>query len=140
MNAYLDTSALVKLYVAEAGADAVRALVAQADAVATSSLAYAEARAAFARRVREGSLADAAAARVVAALDRDWDRLVTIEARGPLCRAAGSLAERHALRGFDAIHLASALELAALLGAPPVFACFDEALSHAAAAEGFQVA
>src|SRR6201999_2901363 len=29
----------------------------------------------------------------------------------PLARAAGELAERHALRGYDAVHLASALAI-----------------------------
>jgi antitoxin (DNA-binding transcriptional repressor) of toxin-antitoxin stability system len=51
---YLDTSALVKLYVDEEGALAVRHAVDQAELVATSAIAYAEARAAFARRHWEG--------------------------------------------------------------------------------------
>ena len=46
---YLDTSALVKLYVRERGSARVRAQVGKADAIATSVVAYAEARAAFAR-------------------------------------------------------------------------------------------
>jgi uncharacterized protein (TIGR03435 family) len=39
---YLDTSSLVKLYVAEPGSDNVRDLVADADVVATSAIAYVE--------------------------------------------------------------------------------------------------
>ena len=54
MILYLDTSALVKLYVREHGSAAVRALVERADVVATSVVAYAEARAAFARLVASG--------------------------------------------------------------------------------------
>lgn len=45
MILYLDTSALVKLYVRERGSVSVRALVEQADVVASSVIAYAEARA-----------------------------------------------------------------------------------------------
>ena len=47
---YLDTSSLVKIYVAEQGSKDVQALVAQATVVATSRVAYPEMRAAFARR------------------------------------------------------------------------------------------
>ena len=53
MTLYLDTSSLVKLYVAEPGSDAVRKLVSQATVVATAGIAYPETRAALARRRRE---------------------------------------------------------------------------------------
>ena len=45
MTLYLDTSSLVKLYVAEPGSDAVRKLVDDATVVATSYIAYTETRA-----------------------------------------------------------------------------------------------
>jgi len=53
---YLDTSSLVKLYVAEPESESIRRLVADADIVATAAIAYPEARAALARRRREGNL------------------------------------------------------------------------------------
>lgn len=136
MTLYLDTSALVKLYVREAGSDDVRRQSEAAEAVGTSRVAYAEARAALARRQREGGLEPDELRRVVAELDRDWDAFVVIEVDAVTGRRAGELAERHALRGFDAIHLACALELRALVGEEPLFACHDDRLSSAAAAEG----
>jgi predicted nucleic acid-binding protein len=57
---YLDTSSLVKLYVAGPGSEAVRKLVDDATVVATSSIAYTETRAALARRHRERGLRPAA--------------------------------------------------------------------------------
>jgi predicted nucleic acid-binding protein len=54
---YLDTSALVKLYVEEAGTGEVATRVDEATIVATCRVAYAQARAAFARHRREGGLA-----------------------------------------------------------------------------------
>lgn len=60
MTLYLDTSSLVKLYVAESGSDTVRALVDAATVVATSSVAYTEARAALAGRRGERTLRPAA--------------------------------------------------------------------------------
>jgi predicted nucleic acid-binding protein len=133
---YLDTSALVKLYVDEADSRDTRTRVASADAVATSRVAYPEARAAFARRQREGGITKPALARVRAALDRDLERFVVVELSAKVARRAGELAERRQLRGFDAIHLASALELSELTGAEPDFLCFDLALRGAAADEG----
>ncbi len=56
MTLYLDTSGLVKLYVAKPGSDAVRKLVDAASVVATSAIAYTETRAAMARRRRERTL------------------------------------------------------------------------------------
>ncbi|MBI2373189.1 MAG: type II toxin-antitoxin system VapC family toxin [Deltaproteobacteria bacterium] len=136
MILYVDTSALVKLYVAERDSGAVRASLALASVAATSRVAYAEARAAFARRQREGAFSRASLRRVVADLDRDWPAYVIVEVTAALCRSAGDLAEQHALRGFDALHLASALELGDLTGTLPAFLAHDERLSQAATALG----
>lgn len=53
MILFCDTSALVKLYLAEAESDAVKALAAEAEAVAVCRIAWAEAYAALSRRARE---------------------------------------------------------------------------------------
>ncbi len=53
MILYLDTSRLVKLYVEEAAPVDVESLVGSAEVTGTSLIAYAEAKAAFARRFRE---------------------------------------------------------------------------------------
>ena len=50
MMLYLDTSALVKLFVDEPLSQELSVAVDEAEAIATSLLAYAEARAAFADR------------------------------------------------------------------------------------------
>src|SRR5690242_13818095 len=39
-----------------------------------------------------------------------WARVSEIPIDGDLIRSAGDLAERHALRGYDAIHLAALLQ------------------------------
>ncbi|MBE9540835.1 MAG: type II toxin-antitoxin system VapC family toxin, partial [Proteobacteria bacterium] len=53
MVIYLDTSSLVKLYVEEEDSSKVADLVRSSKVIATSLIAYAEARSAFARRYRE---------------------------------------------------------------------------------------
>lgn len=131
MILYLETSALVKLYVDEPGRAAVMRELDAAVAVATVRIAYAEARAAFARKRRERGLDAKSLRRVVERLDEDWGTINLIDVTEPLVRRAGTLAERHALRGYDAIHLAAATELARA-GGEVSFGCFDEPLRKAA--------
>lgn len=111
MILYLDTSALVKLYAEEEGTATVEQAVEEAEAVATSVVAYAEARAAFARKLREGVFSPENRDEAVEALDEDWGTFEKPEVTGDLVLEAGDLAEEHALRGFDAVHLASALQV-----------------------------
>ncbi|MBA2320967.1 MAG: type II toxin-antitoxin system VapC family toxin [Deltaproteobacteria bacterium] len=104
--------------------------------VAVSRLAYPEARSAFARRCREQELSPHDLRRVVDALHADLGALAIVEIDGPLARIAGELAEAHALRGIDALHLASAARLQDHLGSAVRFGCFDRRLERAAIAIG----
>ena len=136
MIGYLDTSALVKLYVAEHDSTEVRASVVRADRAAISRVAYPEARSALARRRREGGIKASELRRAVSALDEDMPAFLVVEVSESVARLGGELAERHALRGIDAIHLASAIELGHLVGSPPAFLSFDARQSRAAGLEG----
>lgn len=95
----------------EEGRELVRGAVEEAWRVATSTVAYAEARAALARKEREGELDHEQRLRAVAALDGEWRGFVRISVSNLVAYRAGEMAERYALRGFDAIHLASAARL-----------------------------
>ena len=139
MILYLDTSALVKLCVRERGSAQVRAQVNKADAIATSVVAYAEARAAFARLRRERPASGKRHRERVGRLDRDWDRYARVELNAAVARSAGELAEQHSLRGFDAIHLASALWLKSAHTDDLAFAAFDRTLTAGAKAAGLTI-
>jgi predicted nucleic acid-binding protein len=133
---YLDTSSLIKLYFEESGSAEVERLVAEATLSCTSVVAYAEARSALARLCREGGLSSAEHTLAKADLDRDWPHFLSLEVISAVWRTAGDLAEKHALRGFDSLHLASFLYLAAAgLGEPMQFSSFDDRLNGAARAE-----
>lgn len=133
MTLYLDTSSLVKLYVAEEGSEEVRALVDRATIVATSAIAYPETRAALARRRREAALRPMAFAFAKQKFEDDWPKYVAVQVTEVLCRDAGNLAERYALRGYDSVHLASFLEIAREAGAADTeFSSFDDRLTRAA--------
>lgn len=110
----------------------------QAAAVTTARISYAEARAAFARLQREGSIARAALRGMVRDLDRDWGTYNVVEVGEPLVRQAGALAERHALRGYDAVQLSAAL-IVRRASREIEFATFDERLRAAATREGLSV-
>jgi len=132
---YLDTSALIKRFVAEAGSDAIRRLFTAREPIATAKIAYAEVHAALARRHREGDLSRDGYAGACARFERDWHSYVRIELHDEVLVTARRLIARHPLRGYDAVHLASALSLRDALGEDPTFLASDERLLKAARAE-----
>ncbi len=138
MRLYLDTSALVKLYVDETGSTDVFKWVDNAEVVATSIVAFVEARAAFARRRREQRIPGPAYAALVRDFEADWDRYIVLEATEPLIRQAAKLAEIHSLRAYDAIHLASAKFFSHKLAEAVSFASWHTRLFVAARKEDLE--
>ncbi len=133
MTLYLDTSSLVKLYVAEAETDVVRRLVDDAAVVATSVVAYAETRAALARLRRESELTASGFAAAKREFEKEWPTYLTLDVTDSLSRTAGELADRYGLRGFDSVHLAAFADVARRAGTRETrFSSFDDRLSQAA--------
>lgn len=139
MTLYLDTSALVKLYVEEAGSDDVLGWIAAADATWTSLVTYPEARSAFGRRHRERALSQLEHEKLLGQLDQDWADLDLVHVDPVLALAAGVLCTKHGLRGFDAIQLASAMYARALATDEFAAVTYDPVLARAMRAEGLQV-
>lgn len=135
MVVYLDTSSLVKLYVEEEDSPKVALLVGSSSLTATSLVAYAEARAAFARRLREDAFTKGEYTRLISSFNEDWEKYLVMRVTMETVRLAADLAERHALRGFDAIHLSSALTLQRELSRSVVFSCADRRLQSASLVE-----
>lgn len=131
MILYLDTSALVKLYIDEEGTSLVRRLVQESSIVATSKVAYAEARSAFARAHREKLIDTSTHDEIVAVLKQDWKSYFKLEITDELIDLAGELTLTHSLRGFDAIHLSSALTLSYMSNQKVTVLCFDMRLWEA---------
>ncbi len=138
MTVFADSSALVKRYADEPGADDVRALA----LVVVSALARVEVPAALWRKTRAGGLAVEDAAVLVAAFAADCadaGQLVVLAVRAEVLTDAARLAATRALGAYGAVQLASAR--AAREADPEVtgFACYDVELRRAAAAEGFEL-
>ena len=113
MNAFLDTSALIKLYHAEAGSERLTAYIEeQVDTIFLSELATLEFRSAIWRRVRMREIEQETALRVIACFDADADNYTWIAIQSGLVRIASDLFNIYGaqgLRTLDALQLASAL-------------------------------
>ena len=132
MILFCDTSALLKLYIVETGSAALKALIADAEAVAVCRIAWAEAHAALSRRAREVPQDATLIEQAKRALAADWPRFVVLEIDQALVELAGEYADTFALRGYDSIQLASAFETGRIAQTPIHFACFDARLNKAA--------
>jgi len=133
---YFDSSAFVKLLIDEDGSDIAAQLWDAADAVVSSRLAYPEVRAALAAAARAGRLTSAGGREAEDGWEEFWAATRAVELSGRVADSAGGLAKRWALRGADAVHLASAL---ALGKHDVVFATWDDRLSTGSVAAGLRV-
>lgn len=136
---YLDTSALVKRFVEERGSPRVAALILEEGLIATATIAYAEAFAAFARRYRERALSRRGYAAALRSFRREWDAYIRVGLRDDVLRRVRPLVRRHPLRAYDAVHLATALDLQAAVGDPVTFVAADGPLLEAATRERLRV-
>jgi hypothetical protein len=75
---------------------------------------------------------------LLSSLNEDWGNYLILKVTNELVRRAGDLAEKHALRGFDAIHLSSAVNLCQDFSAPVVFSCSDRKLQKASELEDLE--
>jgi uncharacterized protein len=136
MIGYLDTSALVKRYVAEPGSDLVERFLAEVDAPATVALSRVELSAALAKAVRVGALRADEALTCRRLADQDWPHLVRLPVTESTVDRAAMLAWSENLRGYDAVQLAAACAWQETLDQGVSFASFDGALWQAAGRYG----
>jgi len=133
---YFDTSILMKLVIGdEAYGPESQRLWLDSDYVVCAEIGHVEARAALAAARRHERL-DAAALRTAKdQLELLWEQVSIVVVDTALVRAAGDVAARDALRGYDAVHLA-----AAIAGQATVVASADRQLVEAARRRGLSVA
>jgi predicted nucleic acid-binding protein len=146
-NYYFDTSALVKLYITEPGSAWVNQIVyAKSNShllnlVFLSEIGIVETAAALARRQRMGQI-DLDRRNILYRRlledQKNWSNIVM--PTEDILHIASELTQKQPLRGYDAIHLATALQLNHTLRARGVasitFVAADDSLCQAAAAEG----
>lgn len=131
MTLYLDSSALIKRYVAEADSDVAEAALLADTEWVTGRHTLVEIMLALPRRLGEAELGVARAA-----FERDWERSFIVALDDALCRRAAEFGVATGARSLDALHLAAA-DRAGGRSVPIV--TFDIRLGHAARSLGFTV-
>jgi predicted nucleic acid-binding protein len=123
---YLDSSAIVKLVLAEAETPALQRYLRRRQPLVSSALARTE--------VRRAALVNGE--RVLARADEILEGLEFVRVNDRVLRAAGTLPPM-SIRSLDAIHLATALQLGPDLGR---VVAYDDRLLDAARANGLRTA
>lgn len=134
---YFDASAFVKLLAEETGSDLAAELWDGCDAAISSRVAYPEVRAALAAAARNQILDSEEHDAADHTWNEYWAATRPVELTATVEQRAGQLAREHALRGADAVHLASAL---AISDPDLVIAVWDRRLHAGARAAGLRVA
>jgi len=143
---FFDTSGLVKRYVAEVGTSWVNGILhpGARNALHVARITGVEVVSAITRRTLGGSVTPAAAAAALATFRHEFaNDFHVVPVTHRLLAQAMDLAQTHALRGYDAVQLAAALQVNARRGArgtsSVIFVSADIELLAAASAEGLPV-
>lgn len=137
---YLDTSALVKLYVREAGTDRMLRLASRSagNRLVVLTLTRVEFHSAIRHRERNGDIDASAANDLLRRFDQHLEtKFVKQILNDTLIDVATGLADHRSLRAYDAVQLAGCVVLKDASGPEqPTFVCSDQQLLDAAGAEG----
>jgi hypothetical protein len=140
---YLDTSALVKLYIREPGTERLLRLTRPAanHRFAVLAIAQVELRSALRRRQRAGDIEETVATGLVERFAHHLEaKFLRQSLNEAVLEMACALIDRHPLRAYDAVQLAGCLILRATPAAEqPIFVCADVQLLEAAEAEGLAI-
>jgi predicted nucleic acid-binding protein len=143
---YFDSSAIIKRYLVEVGSTWVTSVadLAAGNEIYVARITFVEVISAVTRKSRGSGLSAAGATKAIADFRHDFaNEYSLIEQTPELIEWAGDLAEVHALRAYDAVQLASVLEINANMKAARssavMLASADGALNTAAIAEGLAV-
>lgn len=137
MIAYFDSSSIVKWFFDEPFMELSRETKDKTKITFTSLLSFPEVMSAFNRAWREGRCSKSDMELVRSEFLRIWPHCQRVGVNEILMHHAGQLVFTHGLKGFDAVHLASALLLKEeSSGIDIFFSCFDNNLNQAALMEG----
>jgi len=135
---YLDTSALVKLYVQEPGTARLLEIASNLteNRIALSAITPIEARSAVRRRERAGDIDPITARQILDRMQRHLEtRFVRQALNEMVLDGALEMIDRYALRAYDAVQLSGCLTLQTVGAESPTFVCSDQQLLDAARSE-----
>ncbi|MBP6016298.1 MAG: type II toxin-antitoxin system VapC family toxin [Candidatus Promineofilum sp.] len=139
MILYTDTSALIKRYIGEPGSADVVAWMQAADLIGLSIITRAEAGATFSRLHRLKIIDSTTAEQLLKEFRLHWPGYMRLRINENLVTRAERLAWQYGLRGYDAVHLASAVIWQESLGETVTMMTYDRQLWEAAVLVGLHV-
>ena len=139
MILYLDTSALVKRHIQEMGTNDVISWMRAAQTIGMSVITRAEAAAAFAGMVRMSVIDKLTAESLLSEFRQHWPQYIRLRVTEITIARADAMAWEMGLRGYDAVHLASAMMWQEALQEPVTMVTYDRQLWEAAAQIGLRV-
>lgn len=139
MILYLDTSALIKFYVAETGTEEVIQLLNNADYVGSALLTYVEMASALSKAVRMQWIKQNEMEKAWEDFIHHWPSFTRLTITTGVVERAAQLAKQYGLRGYDATHLAAARLWGESLDKQIVVVSFDKELLTGAKSEGLAV-
>ena len=140
MIAYFDSSSIVKWFFDEPFSEMAGDIKDSSEIAVTSIIAFPEVMSAFNRAWRDRRCMKSELDQVRAGFLMIWSDFQRVTINERLVRQSEKLIFKHNLKGFDSLHLASAIELKAECGTLDIFfSCFDKSLNSAAHNEGFMI-
>lgn len=132
MILYCDSSALVKKYIKEDGSQKVCDLILKAEFVVVSMVGYAEIFSAVYRKRHAREISPNLFLNIQKAFEEDWQAFVKVHVNTEVNQLVKKLLSHFPLRGFDAIHIASAIFIQHELKQNIHFLSFDVKQNEAA--------
>lgn len=137
--AYIDSSVLVKHYIATEEASGIASGIIQEYQAYTSSIAQIEVFSALSRKLHIAEVAAEDIDRIKADFLSDCKQMGIVEVKDEIIREAQRLVFTIPVKSLDAIHLSSAITLKKITGIAFPFVTADKQLAAAAEKEGFEV-
>ncbi len=138
MIIYFDTSALVKKYLYEDGSDEVNGLFLKDNLHGSITLTQVEMSASLHKAVRMKLISANLASEALKDFLEDWQSFTRLRVTAAVIEKATDIAWKYSLRGYDSLHLASALLWQETLDIKVTFAAFDHELLSACHKAGLE--
>ncbi|TGK84406.1 PIN domain-containing protein [Leptospira montravelensis] len=136
---YLDSSVLVKKYFDEYASDTVLNIWKENRYLAISQVGYSEILATINKKQKIEKFSDKVKENIIKQFKSDWDQLVKINVDHTINSELERIHSKYLLRGFDAIHLVSAIILFNELEEKTFFLSADDNLATAAKKDGLNI-
>jgi len=139
MLVYLDSSALIKKYFEEIGSEHIAQIWNESEYIAISQVGYSEILGTIHKKQKMDRFSDKVKNQINKTFLEDWDSFIKVNADSKLNLELIRIHTKYLLRGFDAIHLATAKILSKQFEKDLQFLTADTNLQNAAEKEKLDI-